>query len=78
VTARLQAPPPVNAAVLVGQIMVHPHEGIEVRTRWGEMAWQLGGAGPKIVLSLGSLLVDLVEVAIGVGRGEQDGGRRAA
>jgi predicted AAA+ superfamily ATPase len=44
----LGAPPEANTAVLVGQKIqpgtVHPKEdGTEVRTLWGELAWQLGG-----------------------------------
>jgi hypothetical protein len=46
-TAGLEAPPPARTAVLVGQMIspgaVQNHDGIEVRTLWGEMAWQLGG-----------------------------------
>lgn len=46
--AKLPAPPKANVAVLVGH-MVNPGaihtkpDGIEVRTLWGELAWQLGG-----------------------------------
>lgn len=45
----LGTPPPASVAVLVGQKLapgtVHPKEdGTEVRTLWGELAWQLGGA----------------------------------
>ena len=47
-TAGLGAPPPAKAAVLVGQMIspgaVHRHGDTEVRTLWGELAWQLGGA----------------------------------
>jgi hypothetical protein len=47
-TAGLEAPPAARTAVLVGQMIspgaVQTHDGIEVRTLWGEMAWQLGGA----------------------------------
>jgi hypothetical protein len=47
-TAGLEAPPPASTAVLVGQMIspgtVYPHDGIEVHTLWGELAWQLGGA----------------------------------
>jgi predicted AAA+ superfamily ATPase len=44
-----EAPPPAaNTAVLVGQMIepgkVHVHDGLEIRTLWGELAWQLGGA----------------------------------
>ena len=46
-TAGLEAPPAARTAVLVGQMIspgaVQNHDGIEVRTLWGEMAWQLGG-----------------------------------
>jgi hypothetical protein len=46
-TAGLEAPPAARTAVLVGQMIspgaVQNHNGIEVRTLWGEMAWQLGG-----------------------------------
>jgi predicted AAA+ superfamily ATPase len=47
--AKLAAPPKVNVAVLVGH-MVNPGavqtkpDGTKVRTLWGELAWQLGGA----------------------------------
>ena len=46
--AGIEAPPPARTAVLVGQ-MISPgsasaHDGLEVRTLWGELAWQLGGA----------------------------------
>jgi predicted AAA+ superfamily ATPase len=47
--AKLAAPPKVNVAVLVGH-MVNPGavqtkpDGTNVRTLWGELAWQLGGA----------------------------------
>ncbi|MDA8312150.1 MAG: Swt1 family HEPN domain-containing protein [Actinomycetota bacterium] len=47
-TAGLEAPPPARTAVLVGQMIspgsVSAHDGLEVRTLWGELAWQLGGA----------------------------------
>jgi predicted AAA+ superfamily ATPase len=48
--AGLDPPPPAKIAVLVGQKIapgtthVMP-DGTEVRTLWGELAWQLGGAG---------------------------------
>jgi predicted AAA+ superfamily ATPase len=47
--AELDAPPAVNRAVLVGQMIDpgrdHPKpDGTVVRTLWGEVAWQLGGA----------------------------------
>ncbi|MDQ6838930.1 MAG: Swt1 family HEPN domain-containing protein [Actinomycetota bacterium] len=47
--AALEAPPPATTAVLVGQMispgMTYPKAGgVEVRTLWGELAWQLGGA----------------------------------
>ena len=46
-TAGLEAPPPARTAVLVGQMIspgvVYGHDGIEVHTLWGELAWQLGG-----------------------------------
>jgi hypothetical protein len=46
-TAGLEASPAARTAVLVGQMIspgaVQNHNGIEVRTLWGEMAWQLGG-----------------------------------
>ena len=46
--AGIEAPPPASTAVLVGQ-MISPgsaseHDGTQVRTLWGELAWQLGGA----------------------------------
>ena len=46
--AGLDAPPPAKIAVLVGQKIApgtaHAKEdGTEVRTLWGELAWQLGG-----------------------------------
>src|SRR5262249_37765081 len=47
--AKLGAPPAVNRVVLVGQMIdpgrdhVKP-DGTVVRTLWGELAWQLGGA----------------------------------
>jgi predicted AAA+ superfamily ATPase len=47
--AALEAPPAAKTAVLVGQ-MISPGvaydkaPGITVRTLWGELAWQLGGA----------------------------------
>src|ERR1700694_1032207 len=47
--AKLSAPPKANVAVLVGH-MVDPGavqtkpDGSKVRTLWGELAWQLGGA----------------------------------
>jgi predicted AAA+ superfamily ATPase len=46
--AGLGPPPAVNTAVLVGQMIspggAYAHDGVEVRTLWGELAWQLGGA----------------------------------
>ncbi|HVC07041.1 MAG TPA: DUF499 domain-containing protein, partial [Solirubrobacterales bacterium] len=46
--AGIEAPPPARTAVLVGQMIspgsVSAHDGLEVRTLWGELAWQLGGA----------------------------------
>jgi hypothetical protein len=47
--AGVAAPPPATTAVLVGQMIspgaVHAKDGgVEVRTLWGELAWQLGGA----------------------------------
>jgi hypothetical protein len=48
-SAKLGAPPAVNRVVLVGQMIdpgrdhVKP-DGTVVRTLWGELAWQLGGA----------------------------------
>lgn len=45
----LDAPPPARTAVLVGQ-MISPGvaydkgDGVKIRTFWGELAWQLGGA----------------------------------
>jgi hypothetical protein len=46
-TAGLEPPLPARTAVLVGQMIspgaVQNHDGTEVRTLWGEMAWQLGG-----------------------------------
>src|SRR5216683_7317618 len=47
--AKLAAPPKANVAVLVGH-MLNPGavqtkpDGTKVRTLWGELAWQLGGA----------------------------------
>jgi hypothetical protein len=47
--ASLPTPPEARAAVLVGQ-MISPgqitkkSDGTEIRTLWGELAWQLGGA----------------------------------
>ncbi len=47
--AKLAAPPKANVVVLVGH-MVNPGavqtkpDGTKVRTLWGELAWQLGGA----------------------------------
>ncbi len=69
----LAAPPPAATAVLVGQ-MISPGvaydkgEGVTVRTLWGEMAWQLGGAeafalvadADRTGTSPGSALVDLL------------------
>ncbi|HSH59555.1 MAG TPA: Swt1 family HEPN domain-containing protein, partial [Acidimicrobiales bacterium] len=69
----LVAPPPAATAVLVGQ-MISPGvaydkgEGVTVRTLWGEMAWQLGGAeafalvadADRTGTSPGSALVDLL------------------
>ncbi|KGF68104.1 ATPase AAA [Hoeflea sp. BAL378] len=45
----LAVPEKVNRAVLVGtsrgpQDILHPEPGIDIRTTWGELAWQLGGA----------------------------------
>lgn len=71
--ASLEAPPPANTAVLVGQ-MISPGvaydkgSGITVQTLWGELAWQLGGAdGYEMVsesdrtgTSPGAALVDLL------------------
>jgi predicted AAA+ superfamily ATPase len=47
--AGLEAPPPANIAVLVGHkispsTVYKKDDGTEVRTLWGELAWQLGGA----------------------------------
>jgi len=46
--ADIDAPPPVRTAVLVGQMIspgsVSTHDRTQVRTLWGELAWQLGGA----------------------------------
>ncbi|MEA2827750.1 MAG: hypothetical protein QOG43_2189 [Actinomycetota bacterium] len=70
--AGLEPSPPATSAVLVGQ-MISPGvtydkgHGIRVRTLWGELAWQLGGAdGYKLVAeadatgtSPGAALVDL-------------------
>jgi predicted AAA+ superfamily ATPase len=44
----LEIPEKVNRAVLVGtsrgpQDIKTTEEGIEIRTTWGDMAWQLGG-----------------------------------
>jgi predicted AAA+ superfamily ATPase len=69
----LDASPPAKTAVLVGQ-MISPgvaydkHSGITVRTLWGELAWQLGGAdgfamvadADRTGTSPGSALVDLL------------------
>jgi predicted AAA+ superfamily ATPase len=69
----LEAPPVANTAVLVGQ-MISPGvvydkgQGIKVRTLWGEMAWQLGGADGFAMVaeadqtgtSPGAALVDLL------------------
>jgi hypothetical protein len=69
----LEPPPPATSAVLVGQ-MISPGVvydkggGVSVRTLWGELAWQLGGAdGYALVAeadrsgtSPGSALVDLL------------------
>ena len=45
--AGVEGPPPARTAVLVGQMIspgsVSEHDGIEVKTLWGELAWQLGG-----------------------------------
>lgn len=46
----LTVPAGINRAVLVGtsrgpQDILHPEPGISIRTTWGELAWQLGGAG---------------------------------
>ena len=71
--ADLGAPPVANTAVLVGQ-MVSPGGiydkggGVTVRTLWGELAWQLGGAGGYAMVadadrtgtSPGAALVDLL------------------
>jgi predicted AAA+ superfamily ATPase len=71
--AGIEAPPPAATAVLVGQ-MIAPGQvttepdGIEVRTLWGELAWQLGRAdGYGLVAaadhsgtSPGAALVDLL------------------
>ncbi len=45
----LTVPPVVNRAVLVGtsrgpQDIIHAEGGRQIRTTWGELAWQLGGA----------------------------------
>jgi predicted AAA+ superfamily ATPase len=45
----LVVPTKINRAVLVGtsrgpQDILHPETGIDIRTTWGELAWQLGGA----------------------------------
>jgi len=45
----LMVPEKINRAVLVGtsrgpQDVLHPVAGIDIRTTWGELAWQLGGA----------------------------------
>ncbi|MGQ0744533.1 MAG: ATP-binding protein, partial [Acidimicrobiales bacterium] len=47
--AELEAPPVARTAVLVGQWLspasiADKGDGVSVRTLWGEMAWQLGGA----------------------------------
>lgn len=71
--AGLDAPPPANTAVLVGQ-MISPGgtydkgAGITVRTLWGELAWQLGGNAAYSMVadadrtgtSPGAALVDLL------------------
>jgi predicted AAA+ superfamily ATPase len=71
--ASLEAPPVANTAVLVGQ-MISPGgaydkgSGITVRTLWGELAWQLGGADGYAMVadadrtgtSPGAALVDLL------------------
>lgn len=71
--ASLEAPPPANTAVLVGQ-MISPGGtydkggGVTVRTLWGELAWQLGGADGYAMVadadrtgtSPGAALVDLL------------------
>ena len=45
--AGIEGSPPARTAVLVGQMIspgsVSEHDGIQVRTLWGELAWQLGG-----------------------------------
>lgn len=71
--AGVEAPPAARTAVLVGQMIspgvVHAKkEGIKVRTLWGELAYQLGGAeGYELVAeadqtgtSPGAALVDLL------------------
>lgn len=71
--AGLGAPPHANTAVLVGQKIapgtVHAKQhGVEVRTLWGELAWQLGGKdGYALVADAdrtgtnpGSALIDLL------------------
>lgn len=45
----LKVPHSINRAVLVGtsrgpQDVLHPQAGVDIRTTWGELAWQLGGA----------------------------------
>lgn len=69
----LDAAPAANTAVLVGQ-MISPGvaydkgAGVSVRTLWGELAWQLGGADAYALVadadrtgtSPGSALVDLL------------------
>jgi hypothetical protein len=45
----LVVPTKINRAVLVGtsrgpQDILHPEADIDIRTTWGELAWQLGGA----------------------------------
>jgi predicted AAA+ superfamily ATPase len=71
--AGLEAAPPAHTAVLVGQ-MISPGgvydkgSGVTVKTLWGELAWQLGGAdGYALVAdadrtgtSPGAALVDLL------------------
>jgi hypothetical protein len=70
--AQLEAAPVARTAVLVGQMIspavVHAKpDGTQVRTLWGELAWQLGGAegyamvaeADAVGTSPGSALVDL-------------------
>jgi predicted AAA+ superfamily ATPase len=71
-TAGIGAPPAARRAVLVGQWIspgaVNVHDGTEVRTLWGELAWQLGGAegfsmvadADRTGTSPGAALVDLL------------------